>query len=167
MSTVADTDSVVLLAWLAPTRPCPVLAVPILPGSVLPRARKWVVPSFLKPTHFGFCSVQSPSLLQPVCRAGLPPDQLPKASSAPGSFCTCLLSSRREAPAAGDTCPWALAKPHKWAGQGSTLPSNLAEWTGGWHGGVGTAWGLGDSDPPHSWSPFLSPLGSLVGLVGW
>lgn len=30
--------------------------------------------------------------------------------------------------AAGDSCPWAPAKPHKRAGQGSSLLRNLAKW---------------------------------------
>lgn len=55
----------------------------------------------------------------------------------------------RESPAAGDSCPWALAKPHKRAGRGSALPSDLAEWEGGWQRGGGHCMGFrgGGSDP--------------------
>lgn len=45
----------------------------------------------------------------------------------------------RETPTAGDSCPWALAKPHKRAGQGSALPGSVAEWAGRWQRAVGTA----------------------------
>lgn len=52
-----------------------------------------------------------------LCGAALP--------APPASACS---AAGRETPAAGDSCPWTLAKPHKRAGQGSTLPGSLAEW---------------------------------------
>lgn len=97
--------------------------------------------SFLKPNHFGLCCVRSPSLsFSPCSREGFPPGQLLKASSSEAALPTppapACSAAGREAPAAGDSCPWALAKPHKRAGQGSALPSNLAErarkWKEGW-----------------------------------
>lgn len=125
----------------------------------LPRTRYWAVLSFFKPKHFGLCFVQSASLsFSPYSREGFPPGQLPSSAS-----CTCLLSSREEAPAAGDSCPWALAKPHKRAGQGSALPSNLAEWAGEWQGGVGTVCGLGEA----AQTPLIPGAHSSPWLVLW
>jgi hypothetical protein len=45
--------------------------------------------------------------------------------------------------AAGDSCPWAPAKPHKRAGQRSSLLRNLAEWARRRQGGGGIRWDLG------------------------
>lgn len=60
------------------------------------------------------------------------------ALPAPAPACS---AARRET--AGDSCPWAPAKPHKRAGQRSSLLRNLAEWARRRQGGGGILWDWG------------------------
>lgn len=175
LSTGTDTHGVIIpagMACLTLGQPSP--GVPH-PGSVLPRAREWVVLRFPKPNHFGLCFVQSPGLSFSPCsreRLHLARSQRPLLCDAalPGPTTPACSAAGREAPAAGDSCPWAVAKPHRRAGQGSALPGNPAEWAGGWQGGGRHSLVLrgGSSGPPHSRSPFLLSAwvsGRLGGLV--
>lgn len=99
----------------------------------------------LELNHYGLCFVQSPHLLFSQLQRRTPVGQLPKACWArcalPAPPAPACSAAGREA--AGDSCPWAPAKPHKRAGQRSSLLRNLAEWA--WRrqrrGGVIWDWG--------------------------
>lgn len=74
-----------------------------------------------------------------------PVGQLPEACWArcalPAPPAPACLAAEREA--AGDSCPWAPAKPHKRAGQRSSLLRNLAEWARRRQGRGGIIWDQG------------------------
>lgn len=123
-----------VLEWRYPSWVCPALS------------RKWVCSASLSLTTLVsalfeilvFRSAPAPEKASHQASCRRPLLLMPPSLAPPAPACS---AAGREAPAAGNTCPWALAKPHKRAGQGSTLPSNLAEWAGGWQEGVDTAWG--------------------------
>lgn len=150
------------------TGPGPLCEAPVRGPPASNKAMGLRSASFSLTDHFGLCLVQRPRVSASPCSCtGLRPQRLPQVPPPPPPAPPAPAGSAagREAPAAGDTCPWALAKPHGRAGQGSALLGNLAEWTGGWRGGVGTAWGLGDSHSPRPWSP-LPPCRVLGGRGG-